>query len=358
MHGNLMRSGRRRTVTLAAMVIVLTGAGVAGALVVNAQSRSTLVAAPSTTAPSTELATPSTASAGPATSPVPSIASASPAPPVVTAGFPSGAGEPGIFTDRCAYSHEAADDPILAPNEPGAAMHHDFYGNSSTSAASTASSLVNGATTCTTSADSSAYWTPVLYQHGVALTPGPALIYWRRPARDADAVATVPAGLQMIAGDETATAPQSKTVTAWTCSGTVLPTASTATPHDCAAGSELRLVVTFPSCWDGHTLAGAGQSDVVYRGADGCPTSHPIQIPQIVFHVNYPTSSASDLTVSMTPTMQGSTDTEHVDFISGWNQSTLDRDVAACVATSTRCGPVTGADATPRGPSLAQRAAA
>jgi hypothetical protein len=277
------------------------------------------------------------------------------APPVSTAGFPSGPKEPGIFTDRCAYSHEAADDPILAPKQPGAAMHHNFYGNTATSAASTAPSLVGGATTCTTTADASGYWTPVLYQNGQALTPGPALIYWRRPARDTESVQTIPVGLQMIAGDESAMAPQPVSITAWTCSGDVGVSHETPTPHDCPAGAEVRLVVTFPSCWDGHTLAGAGQTNVVYRSAAGCVGTHPIQIPQIVFHVNYPTSSATGLTVSMTPTMQGSTDTEHVDFINGWTQAIVDRDVTACVATSTRCGPVTGPLATPRGPVTAKK---
>jgi hypothetical protein len=267
---------------------------------------------------------------------------------VSTAGFPSRAGEAGIFTDRCDYSHSLADDPILAPNDPGAAMHHDFYGNTSTSASSTAKALVGGKTTCTTSADASAYWTPVVYQNGVALTPGTALIYWRRPAQDSESVQSVPVGLQMIAGNEAASAPQSISVAAWTCSGASGLKSATPTPHDCAS-SDLRLIVTFPSCWDGHTLNAAGQKNVVYRTASGCPASNPIQIPQIVFHVTYPTSSAAGLTVSMTPTMSGSTDTEHVDFINGWNQTTLTGDVTACLATSTRCGPVTGPDATPQG---------
>jgi hypothetical protein len=269
-------------------------------------------------------------------------------PSVSTAGFPSGPTQAGIFTDRCGYSHMLADDPILAPNDPGAAMHHDFYGNTATSASSTAKSLVGGSTTCSTTADASAYWTPVVYQNGTALTPGPALIYWRRAARDTASVQSVPAGLQMIAGNEAATAPQSTSVTAWTCSGATGLKSVTPTPHDCT-GSDLRLVVTFPSCWDGHTLTGAGQKNVVYRSAAGCPSSNPIQIPQIVFHVTYPTSSAAGLTVSMTPTMRGSTDTEHVDFINGWNEATVTSDVSACLVTSTRCGPVTGADATPQG---------
>ena len=271
-------------------------------------------------------------------------------PAVSTAGFPSGPRQPGIFTDRCAYTHEAADDPILATNDPGAAMHHDFYGNTATSATSTAATLVGGSTTCSTSADASACWTPVLYQNGVALTPSTTLIYWRRPAKDTEEVQTIPAGLQMIAGNETATAPQSTKVVAWTCTNQPGTAKATAIPHDCAAGHEVRVIVTFPSCWDGHTLTGAGQTNVVYRSATGCPNSHPIQIPQIVFHVNYPTARATGLLLSMTPTMAGSTNTEHVDFINGWQQNVLTADIAACTATSTRCGPVTGAQATPHGP--------
>jgi hypothetical protein len=268
---------------------------------------------------------------------------------VATAGFPSGPRQPGIFTDRCGYSHELADDPILAPGKPGTSMHHNFYGNTRTTASSTAASLVGGPTTCTTTADSSAYWTPVLYQHGTPLTPGTALIYWRRPAGDTDSVHTVPVGLQMIAGDEAATAPQPTTVIKWTCQGVQGMRDMTATPHNCAAGKDLRLVVTFPSCWDGHTLSGAKQTNVVYREAGGCPESHPVQIPQIVFHVNYPTSSADGLTLSMTPTMQGSTNTEHVDFVNGWNEAVVSADVTSCVDTSTRCGPVSGQLATPAG---------
>jgi hypothetical protein len=273
-----------------------------------------------------------------------------PTPTVSTAGFPSGPRQTGIFTDRCAYSHEAADDPILAPNDPGQAMHHDFYGNTATSATSTAATLVGGQTTCSTSADASAYWTPVLYQNGEALTPGVTLIYWRKPAGDAEAVQTIPAGLQMIAGDESAAAPQSTKVIAWTCNNQPGTAKATAVPHDCTTGAELRLVVTFPSCWDGHTLTGAGQTNVVYRTVTGCPSSHPIQIPQIVFHVNYPTASAAGLLLSMTPTQAGATDTEHVDFINGWQQNVLTADIAACTAPSTRCGPVTGPQATPHGP--------
>jgi Domain of unknown function (DUF1996) len=357
----LLDSRRRRIAVAAAGALILVGAtaavtaaAVSAAPATSAHDASSSNATPVVTLPAVAPGMPSMSMAPMSSAPT----SSSPPSTVSTAGFPSGPDQPGIFTDRCAYSHEAADDPILAPNDPGAAMHHNFYGNTATSASTTAAALVGGQTTCTTTADASAYWTPVLYQNGTALTPGPALIYWRKPARDNDAVQTVPVGLQMIAGNETATAPQSTSVTAWTCSGQNTVRNATSMPHNCPAGTDLRLIVTFPSCWDGHTLTAVGQANVVYRTANGCPSSHPIQIPQVVFHVNYPTSSAAGLTVSMTPTMAGSPETEHVDLINGWTESILSADVNACVATSTRCGAVTGPQATPHGPAPSVRARA
>lgn len=286
---------------------------------------------------------------------VPGVSAASKTSAVSTARFPSGPGNPGIFTERCRFSHEAADDPILQPGRPGRSMQHDFFGNESTDASSTAHSLLRGATTCRTSADSSAYWSPVLYQDDRPLTPISAVIYWRRPRHDTDPVHTIPPGLQMIAGDEMADHPQGVEKVAWSCAREPkrAPSAArTASPHSCANAGRLKLTVTFPSCWNGHTLSAENLRNVTYRGAGdtGCPASHPVQIPQIVFHVIYPTSSASGLALSMSPATTGSVDTAHVDFINGWKQNILDRDVRACVATSTRCGPVTGPQATPHGP--------
>ena len=271
-------------------------------------------------------------------------------PAVNVSGFPRGQGDGGIFTDRCRFSHEAADDPILMPNMAGQSMQHDFYGNTTTLASSTASTLLGKPTTCSTSADDSAYWTPVLYQNGRPLQPGPALIYWRQTKALASMVKPMPAGISLIAGDEKATQPQSPKVIRWTCSGDEDARDATPTPHDCSGGRTLRLVVTFPSCWDGHTLDGAAQTNAVYPVDGRCPASHPVVIPQIVFHVNYPTSSAAGLTLSMSPTMQGSTDTSHVDFINGWNQALLTRNTSVCIAAHLRCGPVTGAGAVPQGP--------
>jgi hypothetical protein len=161
----------------------------------------------------------------------------------------------------------------------------------------------------------------------------------------------MPAGMTMIAGNEAATKSQSSQIVDWTCTpsaGDLVPARSDA-PHDCGSAF-LRLVITFPNCWDGHSLNGMGQTNVVYQSSSGsCPSSHPVQIPQIVMHVAYPTSTASNLTLSVGPTQAGPTVTGHADFMMGWNQSRMNANVAACIDTQTRCGSTSGPLATPKG---------
>jgi hypothetical protein len=43
-----------------------------------------------------------------------------------------------LISDTCLYSREANDDPILMPGQTGQSMAHDFFGNATTSATSTA----------------------------------------------------------------------------------------------------------------------------------------------------------------------------------------------------------------------------
>jgi hypothetical protein len=252
-----------------------------------------------------------------------------------------------LISDTCFYSHEANDDPILDSGQPGMSMAHDFFGNSSTSATSTAATLVGGSTTCSTSDDASAYWTPVLYQNGVAVTPSRNLIYWSGLRATSPTVVAPPAGLEMIAGNENASAPQPTSVIDWRCADPTTQAVSNV-PVNCAGTKGIELRVTFPSCWNGTALNGASQTNVAYPEtgkARTCPTGYPVRIPTVIFHIIYPITSASGLTLSMGPGQQGSTDTAHGDFINGWNQSVLTGLINGCAGATRTCGHVTGSDA-------------
>src|SRR5215210_2286081 len=58
-----------------------------------------------------------------------------------------------VFVTRCNFSHRNMDDPIVFPDQPGAAHSHDFFANRSTNYASTYQSLreFSGTTTATKS---------------------------------------------------------------------------------------------------------------------------------------------------------------------------------------------------------------
>jgi hypothetical protein len=325
-------ANRRSEATIvAAAIVVLVGIGgvAAGVAFTSGGSKATAAAPSSTiTTTLTPLTTPTTL--------VPTTTLAPTAPITPDASR--------LISDTCRYSHEANDDPILMPDQTGRAMAHDFFGNITTSASSTASSLLGGTTSCSTSGDASAYWTPVLYQDGQAITPTRNLIYWSGLHATDPAVSAPPAGLDMIAGNENAMAPQSTKVVGWRCAS-LLPQAVSATPVDCAGTNGLEVRIIFPSCWDGTTLNGATQTNVAYPDGAHCPAGYPVRIPVVIFHVVYPITSDIGLTLSMGPGQQGSTDTAHGDFINGWNQSVLAGLIDGCAGPARTCGHVTGANA-------------
>ena len=318
-------------VLLATIAIVSAGSTAAGFVLSSGSAASTSATPPMSSTAIAKAPLPT------ATTTVPTMSGATPTPTVA----PSASV---IITDTCGYSHKANDDPILDPGKPGQSMAHDFFGNTSTSATSTAATLVRGSTTCSTSDDASAYWTPVLYQNGVPITPLRNLVYWARLDGTSPTVVAPPAGLEMIAGNENASAPQSTKVIDWRCADPATQSVSDV-PVNCSGTRGIELRVTFPSCWNGTTLSGAGQTNVVYPKGQVCPTRYPVRIPTVVFHVVYPITSATDLTLSMGPGQQGSTDTAHGDFINGWNQSLLTALINGCAGPTRTCGHVTGADA-------------
>ncbi len=241
-------------------------------------------------------------------------------------------GRVGQFVVKCTYSHSAPDDPIVHPGAPGRSHQHDFYGATTTDAASTAESLAAAPTTCDKSPDTAAYWQPTLFNHGVPITPTHINAYYRAaPGVDPTTVVPYPFGLELLAGDPTATSPQSGEVAGWVCGA---QTALQPQPPECSSRAPLHMLLTFPDCWDGEHLRSADHRNHAAYSADGqCPATHPVVLPQLTVSVAYPIGFGDhDLTLA-----SGSVLSAHGDFLNAWNPEGLEREVTACIVRQVVC---------------------
>jgi hypothetical protein len=239
------------------------------------------------------------------------------------------------FTVECAWSHALPDDPIVHPGRPGRSHLHDFFGNTTTDAASTLSSLLAGDTTCQQRLDTAAYWTPALSDGGRPVRPHSLVAYYRPgPGVDPSSLRPYPPDLRVIAGDPTATGPQALDVAAWLCGSSPL---LAATPPDCPAGAPLGARITFPDCWNGTDVDSADHRHHLARSTDGrCPAGHPVPVPQLILHVRYPLSGGGrDLELA-----SGGVHSLHADFVNAWDQEKLEREIRVCLTNGKVCGVV------------------
>lgn len=253
--------------------------------------------------------------------------------PVAPARHVGPQGRAAQFVTDCGFSHHAADDPIVHPDVPGASHWHDFFGNTTTDAASTHESLLGGATTCQARADTAAYWAPAVFIDGEAVQPTKSTAYYRvAPGVEPTDVVAHPPDLRMIAGDMHATEAQSTDLVGWACG---VSTRHSSTPPSCPASAPLRSVITFQDCWDGKNLDSDDHRSHVANSVDGrCPASHPVHIPQLTFAITYPLSGPQpDLQLA-----SGAPITLHADFVNAWDQAALEREVTKCLHRGAVCG--------------------
>jgi hypothetical protein len=241
--------------------------------------------------------------------------------------------EQGSFSTPCPYSHSGDDDPIVHPGHEGASHRHDFFGATTAGAGSDAGSLLAGGTTCRSVADRTAYWAPALLVDGRAVEPIGLQAYYRVPiGADATTVAPPPNGLQMIAGDAEATAPQDPAVVAWSC-GAV--DEASPVPLHCERSSFLLLRLRFDPCWDGERLSSPDhRSHLAPLGADGaCPAGHPVLLPQLQAEIRYPSSPAgAALALASGPVTGG-----HGDALVAWDEDHIAGEVDVCLRHNRRC---------------------
>ena len=237
----------------------------------------------------------------------------------------------GNFVVDCGFSHRAPDDPIVAPGDPGASHDHSFFGNSSTDAFSTTTTLLAAPTLCHRRQDTSAYWVPTLLLGGSPVTPLGAAIYYRR-GTFAD-VHVPPNGFRMIAGDPRATAPQDIARVFWNCESQGDPEAEVAACPDDPRHS-LRLHVDFPECWDGvHLDSEDHRAHVAYADEGECPPTHPVPIPSLRLVVRYPVVGTPPLALT-----SGSINSGHADVFVAWRGHEFRRLVRRCLNGRRQCG--------------------
>lgn len=228
------------------------------------------------------------------------------------------------FFHNCNFTHKGPDDPIVFPGKPGASHLHTFVGNRTTNAFSRYASLRSGATTCTRTADRSAYWTPALYKGSKLILPTTATLYYRRftlaPVRP------FPDNLRMIAGSAAAKRVQGTRVTFWSCGVRSHVRRSTHT-LTCPRGEFLHLAVFFPQCWDGQHLDSADhKSHMAYMRKGKCPSGHPVAVPTLEELYRYPIRGGDGISLSSGGLYSG-----HADFINAWEPSVLRKLVDGCL---------------------------
>ena len=243
----------------------------------------------------------------------------------------------GQFLVECELSHVAADDPIVYPGQPGASHRHAFFGNDTVDAFSTTTSMAAGGTTCEQRLDRAAYWVPVLFDGDREVAAIKSTAYYRAGLDvDPTTVEPYPQGLAMIAGSAAATAPQPIEVVAWTCGVSGL---RSATPPECAPDRMLRMIVTFPDCWNGTDLDTADHiAHLAYSTAGACPPTHPRVLPQLQFSVEYDHhGSTAGLHLASGGVLSG-----HADFINVWDADKLRTEVESCIHRDVVCGITSG----------------
>ncbi len=241
------------------------------------------------------------------------------------------------FRVTCASSHRAGDDPIVFPGQAGVSHVHEFFGNRSTNANSTTTSLKAATTNCNPVADLSAYWVPTVYKNGQPVAPESVTVYYQGIHDMAQAKAP-PQGLRYVVGNSKAASPAENPAARWSCT-----TQSPSSPNfmNCPAGTKLETYLDFPTCWDGRNLDSANHRDHVVFWAGSCPSTHPVVLPRVELLITYPVNGGG---LSLGGTVNGVNTTNapgytfHGDFMNAWDPNELQRRMTNCINPGRKCG--------------------
>jgi hypothetical protein len=264
---------------------------------------------------------------------------------------PLGGDGTGSFRDVCEYSHMKFDDPLVYPNQPGASHLHTFFGNTIVNAYSTPDSIAStGPSSCNGGTmNRSAYWVPTLIDtsNGTPLALTAATFYYKSGYNgiSPSEINPLPAGLRMFAGNPKGNSPETAGGT-WSCenvpAGVQAPPVSTSIPN-CPVGSDIRMNLSFPQCWDGVNLDSPDhRSHMSYTVGGRCPTTHPVAIPELSYHIIYPVKVANAPLLWRLSSDNYATNlpggfSNHGDWINGWKSEFMNAFVKGCDQAARDC---------------------
>lgn len=259
--------------------------------------------------------------------------------------YPTG----GAFRIVCTPSHMSNDDPIVYPNQPGAAHHHTFYGNTSTNYASDVANMANiGNSTCKGGlANRSAYWVPSMIDTTThkAVVPALAIFYYKTGRTPAGLINVPPKGLRMLTGNGKATSELTSTAN-YTCLGRTPAYGWKRSIPVCNPGETMQMKVEFPQCWDGKNLdspdhkAHMAFTNRFLTTANKCPATHPMAIPDISVNFNYKTVLGVDMSkwrLSSDNYSGPGGYSAHGDWINAWNPTVITNIVNNCLNKGLDC---------------------
>lgn len=241
----------------------------------------------------------------------------------------------GAFRVTCKFSHFAYDDPLVYPNQPGAAHLHAFFGNTKIDDATVTHEIRTrdlrrgGKSTCSGgSANRSAYWIPALLDMNKdePVIAKEAIFYYKEGYNGLSGIGfeNPPVGLSMIGRRYT-----------WQCKDT----GSKKYDRIPNCASRITMQVDFPQCWDGENLWKADESHVAYPRNRKCPATHPEPLPQITLVTRYEmTYSGQSKHLMLSSDMNQAPGTSaHADWVNGWKPEISKRFIDNCLNRQRDC---------------------
>jgi hypothetical protein len=128
----------------------------------------------------------------------------------------------------------------------------------------------------------------------------------------------------MIAGDSKSRVPQPQVVQ-FICEGV---SSGQPTLHSCPPGTQMRMAVRFPQCWDGVNISSPDhRSHVAYptEGRGCVDPRYPVPIFEISMQLNYTVPPGGNASWRLSSDIDGTPagSSAHGDWINGWEQDIM-----------------------------------